>query len=151
VTAVTGAGDGTTPQQYRAWLRAIVASVLIAFVVAVLALSKAADQGGIGLQVTMVAVTSVVLVGGLLLLRRWQLSRARGVVTPAPLGQHVLWLAFIRTAAFAAVVLSAIGVVRSTDVQSMAAIMLVVALWVLSIAIRLDGTARRAADTEQPT
>jgi hypothetical protein len=151
VVDMTGGGSGITPVQSRAWLRTIVATLLIAFAVAVLGLSKAADQGGTGFQVSMVVITSLLVFGGLLFVRRWRVSRARGVTSSAPLGQHVLWLAFIRVAAFAAAVLSAIGVVRSTDVQSMAAIMLVIALWVLSIAIRLDGTARQAGNTEQAT
>ncbi len=133
------------------WVRVLMATALVGFVLSFVALAKARDKGGTGFQVLMAAVASLVLVVGILVYRRSRLAAARRATGTVPVGQHIVWLAMIRIAAFAAVALSAVGAVRSNEHQTMAGVMLVLGVWVSSVAIRLDGAARRNRNLEQTT
>ena len=140
-----------SPRPGRAWMRVVMATAVVGFALSLVGLAKAAHTGGTGFQILMVGVAAFVLFVGLLVYRRFRLAATRGATASAPIGQHVAWLGIIRIAAFVAVVLSAIGAVRSKESQTMAGVMLVFALWVMTIAVRLDGAARRARSTEQAT
>ncbi len=125
----------------RAWTRALLVIATAAYVIATFSLLKA-DRGGKGMQVAMIAIAGVVLLVTLVVRRRAILA-AFGVQRQK-LGQHQLWLRFIRVIALGGAVLAAFGAARSKDHQMLSALMLVIDLWVLSIAIRLDNAARAA-------
>jgi len=129
----------------RTWMKALLLAAVVAYLLAVASLGKA-DQGGKGLQIMMVIITSVMLLGVVLLRRRAFTAGQAAAGAPGRIGQYATWLGFVRVALLAGALLSAFAIGKATEEQrAFPAIMLVLNLWLLSIVIRLHRAAQKVS------
>lgn len=138
-----GEPSGLTARSSWTALRLVLATALGAYVLAMAGLAKAKAGGGRGAQIVGAVVAGLALLLGIVAWRAACRRAAGGTRSASPRDQRVAWLAMIRVGAVAAVALSAFACIKANKPQFMPVVMLVLSLWVMSVAARLDSATRR--------